>query len=203
MDKMISAVKIISLLCLCILSESFHLSMKSGGHNQNFKFLPLLRGSKSAHFPRIMQIAGIYPDMTPEDLLAPESTAAPQPGHWSYDFAEESGHSKGSVAIPGSRAITACIDPVVMIATNTALGVQLKEEVEMLVVVDRGDTIFSPEYFFVFKNPDNQLVLQWADKVEPGFEVLGRVALCTVPYMKSMAAPDTGFAEADGGDDDE
>lgn len=175
--------------------------MKSGGHAQNFKFLPLFRGSRSLHFPRIIQIAGVYPEMTPEDLLAPVSSPAASAGLWAYDFPDEDQPQQGTVAIPGSPAITNCVDPVIMITSNAAIGVQLKEEVEMLVVVDRGNRYFSPENFFVFRTPENQLLLQWTDSVEPGYEILGKVALCTVPYMKSNAPADTGFAENDGEED--
>lgn len=189
------------MLMLAVLTESFQLSMKSGGHGQGFKFLPLLRGSKTIHFPRIMQIAGVYPNLTPEDLLQPVSTPAASAGSWAYDFPDADQPQQGTVAIPGSSVVTSCIDPVVMITTNTVLGVQLNEEVEMLVVVDRGDRYFTPETFFVFRTPENELVVQWTDKVEAGFEVLGRVALCTVPYLKTSAAADTGFAENDGDED--
>lgn len=153
------------------------------------------------HFPRIIQIAGMYPDITPEELMAPISTPAASPGLWMYDFPDADQPQQGTVAIPGSPAITGCVDPVVMITSNTVLGVQLKEDVEMLVVVDRGDRYFTPECFFVFRTPENQLLVQWADKVEPGYEILGRVALCTVPYMRSSAPTDTGFAENDGDED--
>eukprot|EP00596_Hydrurales_sp_CCMP1899_P010838 CAMPEP_0119035126 /NCGR_PEP_ID=MMETSP1177-20130426/2092_1 /TAXON_ID=2985 /ORGANISM="Ochromonas sp, Strain CCMP1899" /LENGTH=147 /DNA_ID=CAMNT_0006993061 /DNA_START=251 /DNA_END=694 /DNA_ORIENTATION=+ len=147
-----------------------------------------------------MHIAGVYPELSPEDLLEPTSNPAAESGMWSYDFpdAEVPG---GTVAIPGSVVITDCVDPVVMITTNKAIQVQLKEDVEMLVVVDRGDTQFNPEHFFVFRTPENTVLLQWADRVEDGYSILGRVAMCTVPWIKSMASADTGFAENDGDED--
>jgi Rubisco Assembly chaperone C-terminal domain len=197
-----AAFKVLAVLILAVISESFNLAMKTGGHAQNFKFLPLLRGSRSFHFPRIIQIAGVYPDLTPDDLLAPKSMPAVGAGLWAYDFPDKDSPDQGTVAIPGSAAITDCIDPVVMITTNTALGVVLTEEVEMLVVVDRGDRYFTPECFFVFRTPEDSLVLQWSDRLEPGYEVMGRVALCTVPYAPSMGTASTGFAETDGEDDD-
>lgn len=39
------------------------------------------------------------------------------------------------------QVITDCIDPVVVITKNTALGVSVVEEVEMMVVIDRGSTL--------------------------------------------------------------
>ena len=201
MLQLSSSFQIFAFFLLAVCCQSFQLSMKSGGHAQNFKFLPLLRGSRSFHFPRIVQIAGMYPDITAEELFAPPSTPGATGGLWAYDFPDPDRVDQGTVAIPGSPAMTDCIDPVAMITTNTALGVVLSEEVEMLVVVDRGDRYFTTESFYVFRTPQDSLVVQWADKVEPGFEVLGRVALCTVPYVPSMGTTSTGFAESDGEED--
>ena len=202
MRNVSAAFQVLVVLILAVISESFNLAMKTGGHAQNFKFLPLLRGSSSFHFPRIIQIAGVFPDLTPDDLLAPTSTPQVGAGLWAYDFPDADSPDRGTVAIPGSAAITDCIDPVVMITTNTVLGVALTEDVEILVVVDRGDRYFTPECFYVFRTPQDTLVLQWADSLEPGYEVMGRVALCTVPYMPSMGTASTGFAESDGEDDE-
>ena len=67
-------------MLILVAQRYLQLTMKSGGHAQNFKFLPLFRGSRSLHFPRIIQIAGVYPEMTPEDLLAPVSSPAASAG---------------------------------------------------------------------------------------------------------------------------
>ena len=202
MNSISASFRCLAVLMMVVYCESFQLSMKSGGHAQNFRFLPLLRGSKSFHFPRIIQIAGVFPGLTLEELMAPTSSPPASAGHWNYDFPDSDRPEQGTVAIPGSPAITDCIDPVVIISSNEALGVQLTESTEILVVVDRGDKYFTPECFYVFRKPDDSLVVQWSDKIEDGYEVLGRVALCTVPYIASMATKSTGFAESDGDDDE-
>lgn len=84
--------KLFAFLLLVVVSESFNLQMKSGSHAQNFKFLPLLRGTKTVHFPRIVRIAGVYPDLSPEDLLEPLSNPAADAGMWSYDFPDAEGN---------------------------------------------------------------------------------------------------------------
>jgi hypothetical protein len=178
------------------------MSMKMGGHGSNFKFLPVQRGSKKEHFPRILQIAGVYSELTAEQLYAPASTPAAPAGRWTYDFSDPEGPQLGTVAIPGSDVVAAAIDPVVMIATNTELGISVPEEVEVLVVVDRGDRDFNPENFYVFRTPENRLTVQWTDGAfEPGYDILGKVVVCVAPYVASMAAAATGFLEAD--EDDE
>jgi hypothetical protein len=106
---------------------------------QNFKYLPIHKGSDEEHFPRIMPIAGVYPSITYEQLMAPRSSEASDPGQWAYEFTDPDGPQIGTVALPGSDTITNCIDPVVVISKNTDLGVTVIEEVEMIVVVDRGD----------------------------------------------------------------
>ena len=49
----------------------FSLNMKSGGHGVDFKYIPIHNARETENFPRIVQIAGIYPDLSADDLLAP------------------------------------------------------------------------------------------------------------------------------------
>lgn len=173
------------------------LEMKSGGHGENFKFLPIIKGSNEDHYPRIIKIAGVFPNLSPESLLAPISTPAPAPGQWTYDFSDPEGPQLGTVAVPGSPVITACVDPVVMIAKNKDIGLTVSVEVECLVVVDRADRKWSPNSFFVFRTPNNRLLIQWTDKVEKGFEILGKVVLVAVPWLPTMERKKSGWLEDD------
>ena len=52
-------------------SSQLVMQINSGGHGIGFKYLPIHQAKPSENFPRIIQIAGIYPDLTPEDLYAP------------------------------------------------------------------------------------------------------------------------------------
>lgn len=158
----------------------------------------MIRTGNDEHYPRIMQIAGVYPNMSPAELMAPMSTPAAAQGSWSYDFSDLSGPQLGKVAIPGSQVVTDCIDPVVMLTTNVELGIAVVVDVEMLVVVDRGDRAFSPDNFFVFRTPENTLKLMWCDSQTPGLDIMGKVVVCAMPYVKEMKSPETGFAENDG-----
>lgn len=146
-----------------------------------------------------MRIAGVYPELTPEELLAPPSVQSFGLGTWSYDFPDPDGPQNGIVAIPGSPKITYAINPTVMITTNTDLNIKLEEDAEMLVVVDRGDLKLSRDNFYVFKTPNNELKILWTDKLEKGYEILGKVILCTVPYSDKNAPKKTGFMEEDDG----
>jgi hypothetical protein len=53
------------------LSRFSDLIMKFGSHGTDFKYIPIHQGKERENFPRIVQIAGIYPELSPEDLLAP------------------------------------------------------------------------------------------------------------------------------------
>lgn len=146
-----------------------------------------------------MRIAGIYPELTADDLLAPPSIPSGGMGCWSYDFPDPDGPQLGIVAIPGSPKVTDAIDPTVMITTNAHLGIPLQMDTEMLVVVDRGDLKLTRDSFYVFRNPNNDLTIEWTDRVEEGYEVLGKVILCTIPYSSENSAKKTGFMEEDDG----
>jgi len=180
--------------------NSFTLNMKTpkiGSHGQNFKYLPIHKGSDEEHFPRIMPIAGVYPSITYEQLMAPRSSEASDPGQWAYEFTDPDGPQIGTVALPGSDTITNCIDPVVMISKNTDLGVSVIEEVEMIVVVDRGDIEFSKENFYLFQDPNNNLIVQWCDSERPDYQVVGKIVLCCIPWTTAMKPKSSGFLEDD------
>jgi hypothetical protein len=146
-----------------------------------------------------MRIAGVYPELTPEELLAPPSVPSGGLGCWSYDFPDPDGPQLGIVAIPGSDKITYAIDPTVLITSNIELGVKLEEDSEMLVVVDRGDIRLTKDNFYVFKTPNNELKIQWTDKLEKGYEIMGKVILCTIPFSEKNGPKKSGFLEDDDG----
>lgn len=182
--------------------QSFRLHNKvlSGGkHGAGFKFLPVVRGSPEEHLPRIIHIAGFYPNLSVEQVLAPTSPPQPEPGTWNYDFPDPDGPQLGTVAVPGSDVITDCIDPVALIALNTDLGIAYSEEVECVVVIDRGDRVFTPDKFFLFETPDGSLSIEWMKKHDPAYNIIGRVELTMMPWAKSMTPKATGFLEEDDG----
>ena len=67
----------------------------------------------------------------------------------------------------------------------------------MAIVVDRGDRDFVSDEFFLFLTPDNVVQVLWMAELLPGFDVLGKVVLCAVPFTESMRPKPTGFAEED------
>jgi len=179
-------------------SDQTTTSMQGGTHGQNFKFLPVIRGSMDEHFPRIIPIAGVFPDISVEQVLAPYSSPGAPVGQWTYEFTDPDGSQLGTVALPGSTVITDAIDPVVLIAKNTILNVKCVDEVEMIVVVDRGDTQFFSGEFFLFHDPrGQQLTIEWFEKKPTHLQIVGRILQCAMPMTEAMRPVKTGFLEED------
>ena len=173
-------------------------SLKSGGHGDGFKYIPIHQAKELEHFPRIVPIAGVYPELTPQDLMAPCPSLPFRKGTWTYDFSTPDDTQLGTVALPPSDIMTASIDPVAVISTNIALGItNMLVDVEVVVVIDRGNKVFKSGDFFAFKSPNNEIIIRWSDKVPPGHEVLGKIVLCTIPWVQGMKKRSSGFLEDD------
>jgi hypothetical protein len=110
-------------------------------HGTGSRFLSIQQLKGDELMPRIIPIAGVYPGITADELMAPTSTPSPSYGRWAYEFSDPDGPQVGTVAFPASTLVHACVDPVVVIATNDALGIDLagEHDIEAIVLVDRGD----------------------------------------------------------------
>lgn len=166
-------------------------------HGENFKFLSVLRGNEDEYFPRIIPIAGVLGEVTFEQIMLPFSAEAPKVGNWFYDFSDPDGPQLGTFACPPSRNIHEAADPVGLIATNTQLNINLSinDEVECVVVIDRGDFKFDPDVFFAFKTPIDTIEIGSCNKVPNDYEIIGRVVMTTVPFHPGMQRKPTGFLE--------
>ena len=173
------------------------LQMATGGHGDGFRFMPAVKLDKDEYWPQILPIAGIMGDMTVEDLYAPPQVIRPEQGMWAYDFSNPDMPQLGTVPFPGSERLYWCDDPVVVIATNEQLGLRLSETVEVMIVVDRRDREWDKESsFFLFKTPDDGMKVLWSDDGVPaGHQILGKVAVVSVPLTRSMRKADAMFEE--------
>jgi len=168
-----------------------------GKHGDNFKFLSVFRGKDDEHFPRIIPVAGVFGELSPDDLMAPYSNEASPPGQWSYDFSDSDDPQMGTFACPPSAIITEAADPVGFVCGHKTLGLQLpvEEELECVVVVDRGDLRFDPDSFYVFKTDQGGLDMGTTDTIPDGYEILGKIISTNVPWMPGMKKRPTGFLE--------
>lgn len=111
----------------------------------------------------------------------------------------------GTVAVDGSFVVSACDDPVVVIAEHTALGVTLSKEIEnpvdLLVVIDRALKDFAERKFLVLDIPGQEeiLIRAFSSKADMPADatIIGQVELVQIPWLPSMAPTKTGFMEAD------
>lgn len=117
---------------------------------------------------------------------------------WSYDFPDPEGPNLGIVAVPGSDAIQLCEDPVAVISDTLSLGMNVgASRLEVLVVIDRADRVFSPSEFYIFRTPANTLEIGSTEDVGDRYDILGRIALCILPFREEERKPPTGFLEED------
>ncbi|CAN0045854.1 unnamed protein product, partial [Heterosigma akashiwo] len=173
-------------------------SIEEGLHGTGSRFLSVIQLKSDEVAPRIIQIAGTYPGLTPEDLNAPQSSPPAERGMWQYDFTDPEGPQMGTVALPPSDLVDFMVDPVCVVADNLSLGIQLNDEqTEVLVTIDRALREHQPNKFFAWQTPDNQVVIRWFEEVPAGHECLGQVMLTTIPHLEYMGSSKSGFMEAD------
>ena len=174
--------------------------IRSGSHGEGFKYIPIHQAKELENFPRIIPIAGVYPDLTPQDLLAPTPTLPFRKGSWTYDFSTPDDVQLGTVALPPSDIMTLSVDPVAVISTNVALGItNMPVNVEVVLVIDRGNKKFKAGDFYAFKNiqSPSKIIIQWCDKIPQNYEILGKCIICTIPWVEGMKKKSSGFIEDD------
>ena len=178
-------------------SQSANIQMGMGVHGENFKYLSIVKGRANDHFPRVIQIAGVYPELTPEDILAPPQSQLLMPGEFAYDFSDPSGPQMGTIAVPGSDVITFADDPIAIITHSSHLGIKVTnpEGVEIVAIVDRDDRKFNPDCFYIFRTAEDKVEMGSTNRLEAGYEILGRIILTMVPFVKTDRKPATGFLE--------
>lgn len=110
----------------------------------------------------------------------------------------------GTVAIEGSNVVASCEDPVAIIAEHESIGVELpdeiKEPVDLVVLVDRAKPTFAERKFLVIDSPESDLTISaYAKKKDlpDGCKILGQVVMVQVPWLPSMKPTKSGFVEED------
>lgn len=125
-------------------------------------------------------------------------------GQWAYDFSDPDGPQLGTVALDGSNIVNSCEDPVALIAEHTSLGLplpaELKDPVDLVVLVDRAKPRFAERNFLVIETPGAGITIQAfsaKSEIPAGAEILGQVDQVQVPWLPCMQPTKTGFLEAD------
>jgi hypothetical protein len=167
------------------------------GTKGRFHFLPVVQADPDEFLPRIIPVAGAYRDMTAALLRKPFSVgSSTNKGGFDYFFGED---SSGAVAVPGSALLNSAVDPVAVIASSDELGFASRRPTEVVMVVDRAQTTFCPDSFFLCNLPGhtNTLNLQRMDTPAPGTVLLAKVLLCFLPPKERGGADGGGFLEND------
>ena len=173
------------------------MQMKTGGHGDGFRFMPVAKLNSEEYWPQILPIAGVLGEMTVEELFAPAQVNKPAQGMWTYDFSNPDMPQLGTVAFPGSERLYWCNDPVVVIGTNEQLNLKMSEAVEVMLVIDRADRQWDKDSsFFLFQTPDNSMSVMWSDGGVPaGHSILGKVAVVAAPLTETMRGEESMFEE--------
>jgi len=177
---------------------------KGSLHGENSCFLPCKQLDQDYFAPRNLQIAGTYPGITREEYDAVTSEPSAIAGQWSYDFSDPDGPQMGTIAIQGSDGLTACEDPIAIIASHISLKIPLpeilKDPVDLVVVVDRAENNFAERKFLVMDTPGEGLSIgafEAGSDVPEGVSIIGQVQQVQVPWLPSMKSSKSGFMEED------
>ncbi|GKY93976.1 hypothetical protein MPSEU_000364500 [Mayamaea pseudoterrestris] len=171
-------------------------------HGQNSCFMPLKQLDQDYYAPRIIHVAGTFPGITKQEILAtPPSEPSPDQGQWSYDFCTSL--QVGKVAVEGSQIVHAVQDPVIVIAEHSSLNIPLPKEltsVDLIVLVDRSNRRFGERKFLLtYTATDGVVIGAYNTKADlpPDCEILGQVAMVQVPWLPAMQPTKSGFMEVD------
>lgn len=174
-------------------------------HGENSCFLPLKQLDQDYYAPRIIHIAGSFPDVTREEFDSVTSEPSPDQGQWVYEISDPETSQGATIAIEGSSTIHYMKDPVVLIGDHFTLGVPLpevlEEPVDLVMAVDRARNFFSERKFLIMSVPgvDELECGAFNSKAEmpEGAEVLGQVMLVQIPWLPCMQKTRSGFMEED------
>lgn len=166
-----------------------------GLHGTNFKFMPVVQNRQDEYFPRMVQVAGVYPGVTRDDFFAPRSSETPTPNMWSYFFPDPDEPQIGIVAIAGGEVIERAIDPIVLVTNTEALGIRNSRGVEVLAVIDRGNVDVISKDFYAFSDEEGNVLIGSTD--EPTLEVIGKLILVILPFQENQFEKRSGFLEED------
>ncbi|KAJ1450295.1 hypothetical protein M885DRAFT_532756 [Pelagophyceae sp. CCMP2097] len=159
-----------------------------GLHGSASCFLPLDQMQNTDRWPRLVRVAGAYPGLTAAELAAVPSPVPPAAnGMWTFDFPDEQSATFGVVAMKGTDLLDALADPVVVVASSSSLGLSLPEDTEVLVCIDRGDTLYDDRQFFAYADSAGDVTIRRmedGDGDEPpvGWTIQGRVGFVKLPF---------------------
>lgn len=181
---------------------------KPGLNGYKNRFIYQDYGSRQMDTAVLLAVAGAYPGLTAQQLLAPIAPPHPEPGKWNFHILTTEAAPGGYVALHDQEAQLSKEHPnvVVVVCTMSSLGFEPPEGIdhEILAVVDRDDIAvqvpqaFSPEFFYTFADTDGVVQIRTVDEIPAGWSIVGRV-LFVRDFMRKHTDPSKkpcdGFAE--------
>ena len=173
-----------------------------GSHGTGFRFMPLSTMSKESS-PVIVCIAGAFPGLTADQLLAPQPLPFAPAGKWNYHVLTGEAASNGFVAIPGSLLLDENPDTVAVVCNSRDLGLEFPDgnPHEVLALIHRSDVAtvdmreFDDQSFYALSDEAGMVHIRWVPAVPPGWRILGRLLFAQMPQVQRPGAGG-GFAEA-------
>jgi hypothetical protein len=152
--------------------------------------------------PVLISLAGAYPGITAEQLMAPTPLPFPAVGKWNYHRLTEGGCPTGFVVLPGTELLYDCPNTVGVICSSSSLGAQLADgqEHELVALIDRDDeAVHDPgamdsQKFYAFADPESTIHIRWLPEVPAGWRVVGKLIYTQLPFVPKPGGA-SGFAE--------
>uniref|UniRef100_A0A7S2D8L0 Rubisco accumulation factor 1 C-terminal domain-containing protein n=1 Tax=Haptolina brevifila TaxID=156173 RepID=A0A7S2D8L0_9EUKA len=172
-----------------------------GSHGTGYRFMPLSSMSKEPA-PALVCIAGAYPGLTADQLLAPQALPFAPAGRWNYHVLRGDVCSTGFVALPGSSLLDSHPNTVAVVCDSYSLGLEFADgqQHEVLALIDRSDIAaldasqHDDQTFYAFADEAGAVQIRWLATVPAGWRILGRLLYAQMPYIHRPGSAG-GFAE--------
>ena len=173
-----------------------------GTHGTGYRFMATSTMPKAESGPALLCIAGAYPGMTADQLLAPSPLPFAPNGRWNYHVLTGDTCATGFVALPGNSLLDAHPDTVAVVCSSGSLGIEFPDnnEHEVLALIDRSDIAttdqdaFDDKTFYALADENGAVHIRWVSAIPAGWRVLGRMLYAQMPLVK-RPGEGGGFAE--------
>jgi len=169
-----------------------------GSHGTGFRFMPL-DSMSSESSPVLMCLAGAYPGLTAEQLLAPTPLPFAVPGKWTYHRLTGDAVPTGFVVLPGSALLDMNPNTVGVVCQSDSLGLELPDNKphEVIALIERTPVApadFDSKQFYAFADPQGTISIRWMNALPEGWSIVGRLVYTQLPYVQKPGGK-SGFAE--------
>jgi len=172
-----------------------------GVHGTGFRFMPMSAMSKDSS-PVLLCVAGAYPGVTVDQIVAPQPLPFAPNGNWNYHRLTGESSPTGFVVLPGSPLLDVHPNCVGVVCTSESLGLELPDGKihEVVAIINRADNAvtdhsqFLNSEFYAFADPEGAVHIRWCQEIPAGWRILGRLLYTQLPFVEKPGSGG-GFAE--------